>query len=225
MNEKKRFQHWQLITLYLIAYDIFAVTVPYFAALLVRFEFRFSAIPAGYLNAWIRFAPIYAVFCIAVFTVLRLYKSIWRFASYKELERVTIASCITCLFHVAGTVLFIRRMPVSYYVMGATVQFLLVTGILADKEVDRVVAQFAKITDQVLVTSPDSPRKLGAAELAEKFRGLGIEPVGLAETAEECVPAVRRIQSGYDVILFAGSLYLAGTVRRMIRNGQREEEK
>ncbi len=104
-------------------------------------------------------------------------------------------------------------------------KLLLVTGILADKEVDRVVAQFAKITDQVLVTSPDSPRKLGAAELAEKFRGLGIEPVGLAETAEECVPAVRRIQSGYDVILFAGSLYLAGTVRRMIRNGQREEEK
>ncbi len=98
---------------------------------------------------------------------------------------------------------------------------LLVTGILADKEVDKVLDHFAGISEYVLVTAPDNSRKLSAADLAEKFRSRGRQPLGIAETAEESVSQVRQIQGWYDVVLFAGSLYLAGTVRRLIRNGQR----
>ena len=128
-NKRPFLTHAQIVMLYLIGYDAAAVTVSYFTALLLRFELHFSKIPESYLEAWMRFAPYYAVFCVAVFWYLRLYKSIWRFASFTELNRITISSVITSLFHTVVITALIRRMPISYYIMGAAVQFILVTGI------------------------------------------------------------------------------------------------
>ena len=128
-NNKGRIEHWQQVMAYLIVYDLLAVTVSYFMALLIRFEFRFSSIPIKFFNAWIKFAPIYAIFCLAVFTVLRLYKSIWRFASFTELKRITIASVVTCIFHTVVITIFVMRMPITYYVIGALLQFILITGV------------------------------------------------------------------------------------------------
>ena len=122
---KKRFrlEHWQKIMLFLMAYDVIAVNAAYLLGLLLRFDFRFSEVPEYYLDAVYRFGPIYTVFCITVFVVLRLYKSIWRFASYTELKRVTFSSIITAVFHTAAITLLFRRMPISYYMMGAVLQF------------------------------------------------------------------------------------------------------
>lgn len=136
----KKAQHWQLISLYLIAYDVVAVTLSYFMALLIRFDFQFSRIPVIFLQSWECFAPIYAVLAIIVFWVLRLYNSIWRFASFKELERVTLATIVTTAIHVVGAMITFKilvqgteytatRMPISYFMMGAMIQFLLITGI------------------------------------------------------------------------------------------------
>ena len=81
-------QHWQVIALILAFYDIFAVNFSYFFALLLRFDFRYSAIPQNYYSIWLNFAPFYTVICILVFLKLNLYRSVWRFASYSELLRV-----------------------------------------------------------------------------------------------------------------------------------------
>ena len=130
-NEKteKRIQHAHIIMLYLIIYDAIAVSISYFAALWLRFDLRFSAIPPWYLEAWKSFALIYVVFCIVVFWFFRLYKSIWRFASFKELERISVATLITTVSHIVLITILFQRMPISYYLMGACLQFLLVTGI------------------------------------------------------------------------------------------------
>ena len=133
-------QHWQLVTVYLAVYDAVAVTLSYFLALLVRFDFHFSMIPIVYLQPWMYFSPVYAALCIIVFWRLRLYKSIWRFASFKELERITIATAVTTIIHIIGstaalhfiakdTLYTVGRMPISYYVMGALLQFFFITGI------------------------------------------------------------------------------------------------
>jgi FlaA1/EpsC-like NDP-sugar epimerase len=71
-----------------------------------------------------KFAPFYTVFCLIVFFILNLYKSIWRYASYTELLRLINATVFTFIFNVAGTLLFIRRMPISYYIVGSILQFL-----------------------------------------------------------------------------------------------------
>ncbi|MBQ9014765.1 MAG: bifunctional folylpolyglutamate synthase/dihydrofolate synthase [Firmicutes bacterium] len=98
-------------------------------------------------------------------------------------------------------------------------KILLVTGILADKEVDAILDQFTKITDRILVTEPESPRRLPADQMAEKLRKRGIPPVEVTENAEDGLAAAEEIWNEYEVVLFAGSLYLIGAIRRLIRNG------
>ena len=120
---RRRIEHWQIIAFYLVIYDIAAVNLSYFGALWLRFDLRFSSIPETYLGAFLRFAPFYTVFCILVFAVLRLYNSLWRFASISELNRVLVATVGTTLFQIVGITVFIQRMPVSYYIFGAVLQF------------------------------------------------------------------------------------------------------
>ena len=113
----------------LVVYDLVAVSAAFFLALLLRFDLNYSEIPAYYLDPWKQFAPFYAVYCIVVFWALRLYKSIWRFASYKELERVSIATIITCVVHIVLITIVAHRMPISYYAIGTMLQFIFVLGI------------------------------------------------------------------------------------------------
>lgn len=122
-------EHWQLIMIFLMIYDVLAVNGAYFVALWLRFDFRFSEIDAQYLTAWEIFTPWYTVICLVVFWLLNLYRSIWRFASFSELTRVAVSSVITTILHTAAITLFVRRMPISYYVLGAFFQFSLVLAI------------------------------------------------------------------------------------------------
>ncbi|MBR5343066.1 MAG: polysaccharide biosynthesis protein [Oscillospiraceae bacterium] len=117
-----RLKHWQLVTAFLILYDVVAVSLSFFLALWLRFDLTFSAIPDYYLNACTRFSPIYALICIAVFWLLRLYRSIWRFASFKELERILLACLITVPLHAILIRLLFTRMPISYFVFGTILQ-------------------------------------------------------------------------------------------------------
>ncbi len=126
---KVRLQHWHVIACYLMLYDLLVVNLAYFAALLFRFDGRFTMIPNDYLHSWMKFAPVYSVFCIVVFWYLRLYKSLWRFASYDELVRVIVSSALTTVFHDICITIFVQRMPLSYYAFGAILQFLLILGV------------------------------------------------------------------------------------------------
>ena len=126
---KKKMEHWEVVTMMLMAYDFLAVTVSYFAALWIRFDCRFSMIDDKYLQAYYRTILIYAGFCIVVFWFLRLYKSIWRFASYAEIQRVIYATVITGIVHAVYMTKFVLRMPISYYVFGLVIQFCLTLGI------------------------------------------------------------------------------------------------
>ena len=119
-------QHWHIVTIALMLYDIIAVNMAYFLALWVRFDCSFSKIPEEYFNALLKFSPIYTAFVLVVFWNLRLYKSIWRFASYSELVRTIISTAITGVFNVVGITLLFQRMPISYYLFGALIQFFLV---------------------------------------------------------------------------------------------------
>ena len=122
-------EHWQIIALLLIVYDALAVNAAYLGALMLRFDLMYSRISTQYLVAFFRFAPIYTLFCLALFWYLRLYKSIWRFASYTELIRVIQASVFSALFQIIGITLLFQRMPVSYYLIGSVIQFILILGI------------------------------------------------------------------------------------------------
>ena len=121
----KRFQHWHLIAAFLMIYDAIAVNLSYLLALLLRFDFRFSMIPEEFIRAFVRFAPFYTIVCLLIFYGLNLYRSIWRFASYAELSRIIISSVLCMIVQVIGA--FVHyRMPISYYIIGAFLQFIFV---------------------------------------------------------------------------------------------------
>ncbi len=126
---KRRLEHWEIIAFYLVIYDIIAINFSYFFGLLLRFDFRFSAIPRQYLVSFLKFAPVYTVFAVAVFYFLRLYKSIWRFASFSELNRICAATVITAVFHVLGITIFVYRMPISYYIVGTAMQAVMIIAV------------------------------------------------------------------------------------------------
>ena len=126
---KKGFEHWQVVTVYLMIYDAIAINLSYFLALWLRFDCRYTAIPQDYFYSFLKFAPIYTVFSLVIFWLLRMYKSIWRFASYTELLRVTASTAITAVFHGIFITVIFGRMPISYYLIGAVIQFILVLAV------------------------------------------------------------------------------------------------
>lgn len=101
-------------------------------------------------------------------------------------------------------------------------KILLVAGILADKEIDSIVKFLTKMTDHIIVTEPDNPRKLAAEKLAEHVAEFGAAAEAVPDV-EAAVHRAKELADGYDVILFAGSLYLIGDVRRLWRNERGEE--
>lgn len=107
----------------LCIYDVIIVSAAYFCALWLRYDMRVSTIPAEYLSAWARFAPIYAVSCVVVLWLFRLYQSLWRFASFIELRRMLLATLILVAFHSAAITLIFCPMPISYYLIGGMIQF------------------------------------------------------------------------------------------------------
>ena len=121
--------HWRIVAILLSCYDMAVVGISYFLALWLRFDSRFSQIGPVYLDAWKRFVPIYMAFCLFVFWRTNVYKSLWKYASYSELVHLIIANCITSLFHTLFITVLLQRMPVSYYIVGAILQFVLMVGI------------------------------------------------------------------------------------------------
>ena len=131
-------EHWQIISLCLAAYDAIAVNAAFYAALWLRYDCKFWDIPTFYIEALRTFAPIYTVFCLLVFWCCKLYKSIWRFAGAHEMYRSVVATVITLVFqivgtivqsHIMGTTAKIPHMPVTYYCIGIALQFALTIGV------------------------------------------------------------------------------------------------
>ena len=124
-----RLEHWHIIALGLMLYDSLALSFSYLIALWLRYDLRYSTIVPIYIERWKSFVPVYIMVSLGVFWILKLYKSIWRFASYSELLRVSMAIAICSVFHIIGITVFWGRMPISYYVIGAILQYLAVLGI------------------------------------------------------------------------------------------------
>ena len=125
----RHLEHWQVIALYLIVYDFITIGLSYFAALWIRFDCQYQKIPEEYLNGFKKSILIYTGVCILIYWLARLYHSMWRFASYKELIRVTGATIVTSLIYIIVMNVFVQKMPVSYFIFGVLAQFAATLGI------------------------------------------------------------------------------------------------
>ena len=127
-SRRRRLEHWQIISVALIFYDFLAVCAAYFLALFLRFDCVYSSIPKIFIVPFNQFILPYAAGCIAVFSVARMYNTIWRYASYTEFVSTLAASLLTSLAHAVLITVLLHRMPISYYLMGAFLQVVLLTA-------------------------------------------------------------------------------------------------
>lgn len=127
----KKLLHSVAKDLWVILLDIIAVNASYYLALLIRFyvnsEFRPTV--SYLLGDWASFAPWYTVICIAVFMLWRLYGGMWRYAGINDMNRIIAANACTAVLQVLGTLIFVRRMPITYYAIGAVLQFIFIAVI------------------------------------------------------------------------------------------------
>jgi dihydrofolate synthase/folylpolyglutamate synthase len=98
---------------------------------------------------------------------------------------------------------------------------LLVLGALADKNVEAMAGPLLAVSDQVWVTTPESPRRLPAEEMATLCARLG-----RTVTAEPSVPAAVEqalaAAGPSDLVVITGSFYTVGPARRhlLVHRGQ-----
>lgn len=149
--------------------DIIAVNAAYFLALLTRFYVNnvFRPTVSYYLTDFLKFAPFYTVICLAVFWCFRLYGGMWQYAGINDMNRIIGASLVTAILHVIGTAVFIRRMPITYYFIGAVLQFLFITLIRFGYRIWLVEKK--KIANRKKSGSP--AMVIGAGEAARRMIG------------------------------------------------------
>lgn len=121
---------WFLLRFIMVIYDIIAINMAHYLALVIRFYVAesFHSVAPHYIQAYSQYAIVYTAFCLVVFSSMKLYSGIWKYAGFNDLNRIVGASILCFAAHVAGTLLFDMRMPITFYCIGAALQFCMITA-------------------------------------------------------------------------------------------------
>lgn len=110
----------------LVLADILAINLAVFLALYSRFEFSFSQLlQSGYLKEFSHFAIFGTLLTLLVFYLMRLYSSMWEYASTAELIRIGGASVLSSLVYWSGMSMLQLHIPRSFPLL-----YLLFLGLL-----------------------------------------------------------------------------------------------
>ena len=131
---------------FILLLDIVAVNLAYLLALHIRFfvNGHFVGRQGIYLELFWRIAPFYTIAAIPVFFIFRLYGGLQQYAGLNDLNRIIKANVVTFILQIAISIIVlavrplepdIHRMPFSYYVIGAVLQFIYMALIRFSKKI------------------------------------------------------------------------------------------
>lgn len=100
--------------IFLVIYDVMAVTASSVLALLIRYEFVYKDIEERFLDSIYSFLPFTIIIMLLCFSILRLYNSLWAFASINELQNIVAACGITAAVNGLGLVITGKPVPRSF---------------------------------------------------------------------------------------------------------------
>ncbi|MFV0518580.1 MAG: bifunctional folylpolyglutamate synthase/dihydrofolate synthase [Aminipila sp.] len=92
---------------------------------------------------------------------------------------------------------------------------LMITGMLKDKDTKKILDSFCEIANDFIATEPENPRKLESELLAEELRNRG-KNCSVQKTPQAACELALKEKDKYDLIVFAGSLYLIGEIRTIL---------
>ena len=93
----------------------------------------------------------------------------------------------------------------------------LVLGVMRDKQVDAIVAALAPVCSLLVCTTARSPRAMAAAQIAETARR--VAPAAAIEAVADPVAALERACRLRPRVVAAGSIFLVGPLRGILRGG------
>ncbi len=101
----------------LLIYDIMAVCLAEFMALFTRFEFSFQGVNNVYLELAGRYTLINILTTLIIYALFKLYSSLWRYASVREMLNVVAACMVSSFVQSFGMHMLRITMPRSYYIL------------------------------------------------------------------------------------------------------------
>lgn len=123
IREKQAFSI--LSKIFFVFLDIVLINLSSFLALWLRFEMAVSNIYPPFMESVLETMPINTVITVAIFVAVRLYTSLWRFASIKELMYVLEGCVGSALFNLLYYYFTYKDICRSYYLLYGTALFLL----------------------------------------------------------------------------------------------------
>lgn len=139
---KTKFSLWQIPVsriIILLILDMLSVVLASYGALYWRFEFSFDTLFIKYAEFATTLLPFDLIITTVIFWLLKLYKSVWRYASTNELINITVACAICFLLQIILVAVMPFQMPRSYYPMYA---FLLMIMVCATRFSYRILRMF-----------------------------------------------------------------------------------
>lgn len=102
--------------IFLIILDVILINIASFSALLIRFDFRLGQIPTHYAEAVLSYTIINTVTAVIIFSLFRLYNSLWKYAGIDELVNIIFACTITGILQLIGMYFIMSiHVPRSFY--------------------------------------------------------------------------------------------------------------
>lgn len=116
MSLKRKTKHILLYRrMFLITYDIVAVLASSVIALAIRFDFVLENITPHFLDSIWKYAPFNVATMIIIFWSLRLYHSLWEYASVTEMQNAVAGSFLVSVCQFLGMQILGLKVPRSYY--------------------------------------------------------------------------------------------------------------
>jgi FlaA1/EpsC-like NDP-sugar epimerase len=120
--------NWKIVLL--LFFDTICISIAYILGLLLRFEFNVDSLQfigyfSVYLNNWLWIGLIK----LAVFWLMGLYKSLWRYASTEELVKIFFGCIIANAMAITFMELSRQTLPRSVYIMAGMFDILSIGGI------------------------------------------------------------------------------------------------
>lgn len=115
MSLQKETKHILLYRrLFLITYDIIAVIASGVMALAIRYDLQLWGITPEFMDSVLKYIPFNIVTMLLVFYALRLYHSLWEYASVTEMQNSVVGSFLVALCQFIGMHILGYRTPRSY---------------------------------------------------------------------------------------------------------------
>lgn len=96
-------------------------------------------------------------------------------------------------------------------------KILFIVGLLEDKDSEGILSTFSRVTNDFIATEPNNIRKMTAEKLCDIIEKNNRRCKVIKKPENACKHAL-SLMNEFDAIVFAGSLYLVGEIRGILKN-------